>query len=127
MSEMIEVYGACHCRSIRFMVKVFRSVKTLLCNCSMCKLTAYEHLIVPKENFTLVQGADKISSYRFGTQQAEHLFCKKCGIKSYYQPRSHPNAYSINVAALDNASLIEIEQENFDGQNWERAKASLVE
>ena len=59
------------------------------CNCSMCSKTGFLHLIVPHEDFTLVSGADALTSYRFGTGAANHIFCKYCGIKSFYQPRSH--------------------------------------
>lgn len=125
MSEKVEIKGGCHCSQIRFTALVPKQVKTLLCNCSICSLINYQHLFVPHENFTLNSGKDNLSSYQFGTKKAEHLFCKTCGIKSFYQPRSHPNAYSIHVAALDDSSILIISKEYFDGQNWEQAKQEL--
>ena len=41
-------------------------------------------------DFELLTGRDALTSYRFGTGAAEHLFCRHCGVKSFYQPRSHP-------------------------------------
>ncbi len=125
MTDKVEVKGGCHCSTIRFTAVVPQQVKTLLCNCSMCKVTNYEHLIVPHENFVLESGKDNLSSYQFGTKKAEHLFCKTCGVKSFYQPRSHPHAFSIHVATLDHAGLLDISSEHFDGQNWEQAKSKL--
>lgn len=125
MSENIEIKGGCHCSEVRFRANVPKKVKTLLCNCSMCNLTKYEHLIIPHEDFVLESGKDDLGSYQFGTKKAEHLFCKICGVKSFYQPRSHPKAYSVHVAALDSIDGLEITQEYFDGQNWEQAKARL--
>ena len=125
MTVKIEIKGGCHCSEIRFTALVPKQVKTLLCNCSMCKLTNYEHLIVAHEDFLLESGKDNLGLYQFGTKKAEHLFCKTCGVKSFYQPRSHPGSYSIHVAALDNCSDLEISQEYFDGQNWEKAKSDL--
>ena len=91
----------------------------------MCSLTNYQHLFVPHQDFILNSGKDNLSSYQFGTKKAEHLFCKTCGIKSFYQPRSHPNAYSIHVANLDDSSILDITKKYFDGQNWEQAKREL--
>jgi hypothetical protein len=86
-------------------------------------MTGFIHLIVPHERFELITGRDALSSYRFGTGTAEHLFCRHCGVKSFYQPRSHPEAWSVNANCLDHPMDLEIEQ--FDGRNWEHAKASL--
>lgn len=86
-------------------------------------MTGYLHLMVPHDQFDLVAGRDALSSYRFGTGAAEHLFCRYCGIKCFYQPRSHPAAWSVNANCLDKPVELVIEQ--FDGRNWERAKAGL--
>jgi hypothetical protein len=44
-------------------------------------------------------------------------------VKSFYQPRSHPDAWSVNARCLDEPIELEIEQ--FEGRNWEAAKANL--
>ena len=64
-----------------------------------------------------------LTSYRFGSGAAEHLFCSVCGVKSFYQPRSHPDAWSVNAHCLDEPVELAIEQ--FDGRDWEQAKARL--
>ena len=86
-------------------------------------MTGFIHLIVPHDRFDLISGREALSSYRFGTGAAEHLFCGHCGIKSFYQPRSHPGAWSVNANCLDRPVELVIEQ--FDGRNWEQAKAGL--
>ena len=98
-------------------------IPALDCNCSVCRMTGFLHVMVPHRQFELVTGRDALASYRFGTGAAEHLFCRHCGVKSFYQPRSHPNAWSVNVNCLDAAPELAVEQ--FDGRNWERAKANL--
>ena len=80
-------------------------------------------MMVPHEDFELLTGRDSLTSYRFGTGAAEHLFCKRCGIKSFYQPRSHPDCWSVNAICLD--EQVELAVEVFDGRNWEKAKANL--
>ena len=81
--------------------------------------------MVPHAEFTLESGQAALTSYRFGTGAAEHLFCRHCGVKSFYQPRSHPGAWSVNAHCLDEP--VELEVERFDGRDWERAKARLDE
>jgi hypothetical protein len=54
---------------------------------------------------------------------ANHLFCEICGVKSFYQPRSHPDAWSVNANCLDLS--VELAIERFDGANWEEAIKQL--
>jgi hypothetical protein len=121
----VTVAGGCHCRAVRFEADVPRTVQVLDCNCSICAATGFRHLIVPHEDFRLVSGRERLTSYRFGTGAAEHLFCAICGIKSFYQPRSHPGAWSVNVNALDDPDALDLRVSLFNGRNWESAKAAL--
>ncbi len=121
---MIEVRGGCHCKKVRFTVALpDPPVQALDCNCSICRMTGFVHLMVPHPDFELDSGRDALTSYRFGTGAAEHLFCNSCGIKSFYQPRSHPHAWSVNASCLD--EHVELIVDFFDGQHWEEAKALL--
>ena len=121
---MIEVSGGCHCGAVRFTAKMpDPPVEALDCNCSICSMTGFLHVMVQHEDFELVTGRDSLTSYRFGTGAAEHLFCSNCGVKSFYQPRSHPDAWSVNAHCLDEP--VELEIERFDGRHWENAKARL--
>ena len=88
-------------------------------------MTGFMHIMVPHQDFDLITGRDALTSYRFGTGAAEHLFCSICGVKSFYQPRSHPEAWSVNANSLDQPVELSIEQ--FDGREWNRAKAALDE
>ena len=88
-------------------------------------MTGFRHLIVSHGDFTLLSGEDALVSYRFGTGAAEHLFCGSCGVKSFYQPRSHPEAWSVTLNALDDPGRLEISVRTFDGRNWEQAAAAM--
>lgn len=120
----MKVEGGCHCGVVRFEVELRHSpVPALACNCSICRMTGFLHIIVPHEDFDLLTGRNELTSYRFGSGAAEHLFCSHCGVKSFYQPRSHPGSWSVNANCLDCELELEIDQ--FDGRNWEAAKAKL--
>lgn len=117
--------GSCHCGSIRLEVSAPADLEVLECNCSMCARSAYLHLIVTAEDFRLLAGADRLTEYRFGTGTARHLFCRNCGVKSFYVPRSHPDGYSVNARCLDRASISSMWVRSFDGRHWETARDEL--
>ena len=120
----MKVTGGCHCGDVRFEAELPADrVPALDCNCSVCRMTGFLHIVVSHQQFELLAGRDALVSYRFGTGAAEHLFCGRCGVKSFYQPRSHPNAWSVNANCLDQSVNLAVEQ--FDGRNWEAAKAGL--
>lgn len=121
----MKIEGGCHCKKVRFEAEVPQAVEVLDCNCSICAATGFRHLMVSHGEFRLLSGSDDLVSYRFGTGVANHLFCGTCGVKSFYQPRSHPEAWSVNLNALDDAAGLSITVTAFDGRNWEQARASL--
>jgi hypothetical protein len=121
----VRLEGGCHCSAVRFAVEVETPVELLDCNCSICAKSGLQHLIVRHQDFKLLSGDEALQSYRFGTRAADHLFCKTCGIKAFYQPRSHPDAWSVNFRCLDPGHGLETQVRTFDGRNWEQARAAL--
>lgn len=82
-------------------------------------MSGYRHLIVPADRFRLLQGQDDLATYQFNTGVAKHHFCRHCGVKSFYVPRSHPAGVSVNVRCLDAGSVRSVVDSEFDGANWE--------
>jgi len=118
METSMQVEGGCHCGAVRFAVDVpARQVHLDDCNCSICRMTGYLHLIVRDGDFHLLKGEGEIVTYRFGTGTARHMFCGRCGIKSFYKPRSHPNHVSVNYRCLDEGHGLEPKIVTFDGRN----------
>lgn len=112
--------GSCHCGGVKFEIDAPAAIDAARCNCSMCSMCGFLHLFVAQSNFRLLQGADLLTTYTFNTGVAKHTFCKRCGIKSFYVPRSHPDGLSINVNCLDPATIESIVETPFDGRNWEQ-------
>jgi hypothetical protein len=112
--------GGCHCGRVRFEVRAPAQIDVTDCNCSMCTKAGYLHLIVPKDRFKLLSGEDALITYQFNTGTAKHLFCRTCGIKSFYVPRSHPDAFSVNVRCLDEGTVESMNVVKKDGRNWEK-------
>lgn len=120
MTTLDTFEGGCHCGAVRFRVVVDK-YKVDECNCSICLKKGFLHLIVPSERFTLLQGAEALTTYTFNTGVAKHTFCRICGIHSFYTPRSHPDGFSVNLRCLDGDDILSrFEIIPFDGANWEQ-------
>jgi hypothetical protein len=118
--------GGCHCGAVRFEAALPAVVEAQSCNCSMCRMVGFVHVIVPESRFRLTAGADAITTYSFNTGVAQHTFCGICGVKAFYRPRSNPDGWSVNARCLDDVSGIDLRIEAFDGRNWEAHGASLA-
>lgn len=118
-------HGSCHCGRVQIEVDAPEDLTAYECNCSICSKMGFLHLIVDARRFTLVSGQEDLSTYTFNTNVAKHFFCKHCGVKSFYVPRSNPDGFSVNVRCLDSATIKSLKILPFDGKNWEREVASL--
>jgi hypothetical protein len=117
--------GHCHCGAVAFEVEAPERITALDCSCTICTMTGFVHLIVPKSKFRLLQGEESLVSYRFNTGVADHTFCGTCGIKSFYVPRSNPDGIDVNVRCLD-PQPVEVILEPFDGRNWDAHGSELA-
>ncbi len=111
--------GSCHCGAVKFEVEAPESVEVENCNCSICAMTGFLHLIVPARNFRLLSGEESLTTYTFNTGVAKHKFCKICGVKPFYIPRSNPDGVDINLRCLSTQPK-QVKVIDFDGQNWEQ-------
>jgi hypothetical protein len=118
--------GGCHCRRVRFEVDAPAQLEVLDCNCSICHMTGFLHLIVPATRFRLLCGADDLVEYTFNTGTARHLFCGHCGIKSFYVPRSHPDGFDINARCLDEGTVTQMSVAQFDDNDRDAATAAVA-
>ena len=116
---MVTHRGSCHCGRVAFEVDAPADLTVDECNCSICTESGFLGVSVPADQFILVQGADSLSTYIFGSGVAKHTFCKICGIKSFYVPRSHPDGFNINVRCLDPGTVNNMDIAVFDGRHWE--------
>ncbi|WP_461516809.1 GFA family protein [Porticoccus sp.] len=117
--------GSCHCGAVTFEAEAPEQVEVEDCNCSICAKSGYLHLIVPKKNFRLLSGEEQLQTYTFNSGVAKHTFCRICGIKPFYIPRSNPDGVDVNLRCL-NEQPKSITIVHFDGQNWEQHAHTLA-
>lgn len=126
MTSYVTHHGGCHCGSVRFEVDAPARLEALDCNCSICRMTGFQHLIVAADRFRLLAGADLLTEYTFNTGTAKHRFCRVCGIKPFYIPRSHPDGIDVNVRCLDPATIEAVKLVAFDDADRENATAAIA-
>jgi hypothetical protein len=117
--------GSCHCGAVRFEVEAPDEIEAEDCNCSICRKSGYLHLIVPRSRFRLLGGEDALTTYTFNTGVARHTFCRTCGIKPFYTPRSNPDGVDVNVRCLE-PQPARLTIVPFDGQHWEQHAGRLA-
>jgi hypothetical protein len=122
---LVSHHGGCHCRRVVFSVQAPANLRVQDCNCSVCSMSGFWHLIVPATQFQLLQGEEFLTEYTFNTGVAKHRFCKVCGVKGFYIPRSNPEGVDVNARCLQRDTIRSITVEAFDGQNWEANADSL--
>lgn len=125
MSEPRWKKGGCHCGAVVWEALLPGEIVAESCNCSICAMTGFIHVIVPKSKFRLTTEWSALAEYKFNTGVAKHLYCRTCGIKSFYVPRSNPDGYSLNFNCMPAGQFRSVEIRPFDGQNWEANAGKL--
>lgn len=104
-ADLETAYGACHCGGVRLHVRLSDGLHTARrCNCSYCRMRGAVAVSANLADLEIVEGADLLTRYQFGTQTAAHFFCSRCGIYTHHQRRSNPDQYGVNVACLEGLS-----------------------
>jgi hypothetical protein len=101
----VTLNGSCHCGAVKFttiLTEGFASARR--CSCSICRMRGAVAVTSTPQDFRIVEGEDKIATYRFNTMSAEHHFCSVCGIYTHHKRRSNPGQLGVNVACLEGVS-----------------------
>ena len=110
-------HGSCHCGAIRFACEIDLAGGSSRGNCSMCLKSRSWKMLVKAQDLALLQGADALAEYQFGSRTIRHTFCRHCGVKvfgrAYLDVTFEGEAlrgeyYAINVTALDDVTPAEL-------------------
>ncbi len=95
------IRGTCHCGAVVLEVALSDGLRSARrCDCSFCARRGAIAVTAPLDGVRVVQGADKLTLYQWGTRTAKHYFCSVCGIYTHHQRRSNPNEFGVNLAIL---------------------------
>lgn len=111
--------GACHCKKVSYEVEL-EIGKVISCNCSHCQIKGLLLSFAPARAFTLMSGADDLTSYRFNKKVIDHLFCKYCGVESFSRGKDKDgnDTVAINVRCLEGVDIEKLDVMLFDGKSW---------
>jgi hypothetical protein len=83
----------------------------------MCGRAGTLLAFAPAEKFKLEQGADSLTDYQFNKHVIHHMFCKKCGIKSFARGVAQGKEMAaINVRCLEGVDPAKLEVKHVDGR-----------
>lgn len=117
--NLAQANAACHCGAVKLRLRFSNGLHTVRrCNCSLCRMRGAIAVSTPLDGLEIVAGRDDLSLYQFGTNVAEHYFCRHCGVYTHHRRRSNPNEYGVNVACIEGISPFDFEEVTvMDGQN----------
>ncbi|MCC8954652.1 hypothetical protein H8B02_14775 [Bradyrhizobium sp. Pear77] len=90
-------------------------------------MSGFLHLLVAGDKLSIECGEEFLTTYQFNKNIARHTFCRICGVKPFYRPRSNPSGFRVNIRCLDNRTIENIRIDDFDGEHWEQAFRSTLE
>ena len=112
-----EYRASCHCGLIRFAFRAEEITTAKRCNCSICirKGAVMSSMYIPAEDFTPHEDMSLLSDYRWGDNDVNHLFCKRCGIYPYHGDASF--GYRVNLGCVEGLDPLALEIEIIDGRS----------
>ncbi len=111
--------STCHCGAVELELQLPDGiVDPRRCNCSICRRKGAVVASVPLSGLRIAKGEEQLALYRFDSREAEHYFCKICGIYTHHKRRSNPDQYGINLGCLQGVDPNLIEGVTlYDGAN----------
>jgi len=102
--------GSCHCGRVAFAIDTEEPLGPYFrCDCSLCSRKGAVIGAAPRRSLSITKGEDALSLYRWNTREAEHYFCKYCGIYTHHVMRGRTDYIGVNMACIDGIKVFELE------------------
>lgn len=104
--------GSCHCGGVRFVVVTDEPLGPYFrCTCSLCSRKGAVIGSAARSALTVTAGHDLISTYVWNTGEAQHYFCKTCGIYTHHVMRGRTDRVGINMGCIDGVDVYALDAE----------------
>jgi len=121
--------ASCHCGAVRFRLRSEEITTGIRCNCSICvrKGVVMSSRYYGPESFEAIEGADRLSVYRFGDRDVDHCFCPACGICPFnlvakvppsYDGPARPGDRRVNLGCVHDLDVLALEIAVVDGRSF---------
>lgn len=120
MENEITHTGSCHCGAVKFEATMPEINAGMVCNCSHCHIKGLILTFIPREKFTLTEGADNLTEYRFNKKQIAHQFCRTCGVEAFAfgADQEGNETAAINLRTVADVDTDSLELTKFNGKDF---------
>jgi len=106
---MTQYLGSCHCGGVRFQVETDEPLAPYFrCNCSLCARKGAVMGEAARSALRVTAGEDLLSTYTWNTGEAQHHFCKVCGIYTHHVMRGCTDRVGINMACIEGVDVFDV-------------------
>lgn len=100
------ITARCHCGAVVITATLRAPFSSAArCTCSFCRRRQAANVSAHLDSLEIVQGAENLKLYQFGSCTAEHYFCGTCGIYTHHRRRSDPTEIGVNLGCVDGAEV----------------------
>lgn len=98
--------GSCRCGGVRFEIDTEERLDPYFrCDCSLCSRKGAVMGEAARSALRVTQGEDLLSAYRWNTGEAEHFFCRRCGIYTHHVMRGCTDRVGVNMACIEGVDV----------------------
>ena len=103
---MNKYLGSCHCGSVRFEINTDEPLGPYFrCNCSLCSRKGAVMGEAARNALEVTAGTESIATYTWNTSEAQHYFCKVCGIYTHHVMRGCTDRIGVNMACVEGVDV----------------------
>ena len=119
MAETEKRTGGCHCGAVRYEATADLA-QVIQCNCSHCSAKGFLLTFISEDQFTLLQGEERLTEYLFNQHKIRHLFCASCGVQAFARGERPDGGrmVALNVRAMEGVDLAALDPTPVDGRSF---------
>ena len=103
--------GSCHCGRVGFEVNTIEPLGPYFrCNCTLCSRKGAVMGQAARKALQVTRGQESLSRYCWNTGEAEHYFCKNCGVYTHHVMRGATDYVGVNMACVEGFDVYAIEE-----------------